>query len=226
MTSSTFTAVQLSALDELLGLYLPALKRFSATSMRFSHDRAEDMVHGFVADKVIEQKLLRLADRSKGKLRSFLLKSFTNYVNDELRKERAAKRGPAPAQIVSIEEHAAKIPAAGSLRHDFDLIWARQVISEALNRMRRECKEKNRPEVWKLFEIRVLNPAINDADVVSYEALVAKFRLRSPSQAANLLLTAKRMFRRTIEDVVRETVGNNDEVAEEILDLHKILSQG
>lgn len=219
-----FTAVQLRALDELLSLYVPALKRFSVTSMRFSSDRAEDMVHGFVADKVIEQKLLRQADRSKGKFRSFLLRCFTNYVNSEQRKERAAKRGPPSSQILSIEEQAEEIPAAGSLRHDFDLIWARQVISAAIDRMRHECGEKNRNEIWRLFEIRVLGPALGDADAVPYERLVTEFRLKSPSQAANLLLTAKRMFRRIIEDIVRETVGNDDQVAEEIRDLHKILA--
>ena len=220
----SLTAVQLRALDELLCLYMPALKRFSVASMRLLPDRVEDLVHGFVADKVMEQKLLRQADRSKGKFRSFLLKCFTNYVNSEQRKERAAKRGPPSSQILSIEEHAEEIPASGSLRHDFDLIWARQVLSETIDRMRRECEEKNRPEIWRLFEIRVLGPALGDADAVPYEALVTKFRLRSPSQAANLLLTAKRMFRRMIEDVVRETVGNDDQVAEEIRDLHKILA--
>ena len=84
-TCDPLTAVQLRALDELLGLYLPALKRFSVTSLHLPPDRAEDMVQGFVADKVIEQKLLRQADRSKGKFRSFLLRCFTNYVNSKQR---------------------------------------------------------------------------------------------------------------------------------------------
>ena len=58
-----------------------------------------------------------------------------------------------------------------------------------------------------------------------YEELVAKFGLRSPSEASNLLITAKRMFARVLREVVRETVADEAEVETEIMELKRILSR-
>ena len=56
-------------------------------------------------------------------------------------------------------------------------------------------------------------------------SLVAKHGFQSPIQAANALITAKRMFKRVLEEVARDTVETDAEVAEEIRELKRILSR-
>ena len=72
------------ALDELLRLYLPALRAYSLYRRQIEPDRAEDLLQGFVVRQVLERGLLTKADASRGRFRSFLLKSLQNYVFSEL----------------------------------------------------------------------------------------------------------------------------------------------
>ncbi len=58
-----------------------------------------------------------------------------------------------------------------------------------------------------------------------YDKLVARFGLRSPSEASNLLITAKRMFARALHEIVRETVSDDQDVEPEIRELKRILAK-
>src|SRR4051812_38640775 len=64
-----------AALDVLLRRYAPALRAHLLLDRRMSGDRskAEDVLQGFVADKVLERNLIALADRERGRFRTFLL---------------------------------------------------------------------------------------------------------------------------------------------------------
>lgn len=215
---------QEEALNDLLRIYGPVLRRYLVGILRLRPEEAEDLVQEFVARRILEHRLLDRADRSRGRFRSFLLKCFLNFVNGERRKARAAKRGPPPSQMLPLDDWAEAIPDPRGSRKAFDSLWARQVLSGALDRMRRECEEKRRTDVWGVFERRLLGPAFSGDPPPSYEALVEEFQLQSPSQAANLLITAKRSFQRALESVVRDTVGDEDEVEEEIRALKRALA--
>jgi hypothetical protein len=56
-----------------------------------------------------------------------------------------------------------------------------------------------------------------------YDKLVGRLGLASPSQAANLLITAKRMFNRHLRAVVMETVADPAQAEDEIEELKKCL---
>ena len=97
-------------------------------------------------------------------------------------------------------------------------------MATAVERMRSECAEKGRSDLWEVFSCRVLEPALEQAPIPSYEVLVQRFGFQSPSQASNLLITAKRMFHRALADTVRDTVADESQVEEEIRDLKAILA--
>ncbi|MBU1909604.1 MAG: hypothetical protein KJ726_06135 [Verrucomicrobia bacterium] len=215
---------QEAALDELLRAYCPVLRHYLVRIMRLRPEQAEDLVQDFVARRILEQRLLDRADRSRGRFRSFLLKCFMNFVRSELRKQRAAKRGPPPSQVVSLEEHAGHIANPRSSRKDFDALWARQVLGTALERMQRECEAKGREDVWGIFQRRILDPVFSNEPPCAYEELVADFHLKSPAQASNLLITAKRSFQRSLEETIRETVADESEVSGEIAALKRALA--
>ena len=92
----------------------------------------------------------------------------------------------------------------------------------------RNVEREGRTDLWKLFEGRILRPALDGAEPVAYEQLVTELGYKSPSQAWNALVTVKRMFERSLRSVIREYVGDDDEklVEEEIKDLHVLLARG
>ena len=66
------------ALGELLVRYLPALRAHLVRRLRFTPDEAEDLLQGFIADKVVERGLVARADRRRGRFRTFLLAALEN----------------------------------------------------------------------------------------------------------------------------------------------------
>jgi hypothetical protein len=91
--------------------------------------------------------------------------------------------------------------------------------------MRRECEQKGRMDLWEIFDGRVVQPLLGAETTLPYETLVQRYRFESPLQASNALITAKRMFRRNLEEVVRDTVETEAEVDQEIRELKRILSR-
>ena len=212
----------MAALDDLLTSYLPALKAHLVYNMRMTPDRAEDLVQGFVEDKVLRGKALEHADRAKGRFRNFLLRVFSNYVASEIRKEKAHKRAPDKAPV-SLSEFPDMIARDTELERSFDVTWAQQMLDEVCRRMREECEEKQRLDIWLVFEKRLVGPILYGTEPMGYDELIEEFGLESPAQASNVLITGKRMFKRVLTECVRETVADEGDVEAEIEDLKSAL---
>src|SRR3954471_12003993 len=69
---------QRTALGDLLQRYMPALRTHLLLERRLPPQRADDLLQAFVSRKVLEQRLIRKADRGRGTFRSFLLRSLNN----------------------------------------------------------------------------------------------------------------------------------------------------
>ena len=214
-----------TALDQLVTAYRPALVRHLVTNMRLPPDRAEDLVQAFLADRLLDRNVLQEAAREKGRLRSFLLRVFGNFVIGQLRRQQAHKRRPESLDAVALDNLPELRSGDASLAEAFDTAWARQVLARTLDRMRDECQAKDRRVIWGVFEARVLGPLIDEVPPMPYEQLVERFGLRSPSEASNLLNTAKRMFARLLHAVVRETVAADRDVEAEIRELKRVLAK-
>ncbi len=189
-------------------------------------DRAEDLVQGFIAERILEKNLLAKADRGRGRFRSFLLKCFGRYVQDQFCKAEAQKRGPAPSRVLRLDEHPDLLITGPASERSFHLAWARGVIAQSTRAMEVECRQKGRMDLWEIMQGRVLGPALEGTVPVAYDDLVQQFGFRSPAEASNALITAKRMFVRCLHEVVRDTVETEQEVDMEIRDLKRILSTG
>ncbi len=216
--------VNRAALEELLHKYLPALRAHLIVQKRVKPDRADDLVQGFISSKVVEQNLLRRADRERGKFRTFVLTALDRFIIDEIRKQQARRRAPAEGGVISLGDD----PDLASVSHQpvaaFDLEWARQVLGETIARMKEECRVSGRPELWGVFECRILLPSLDGTEPTGYEELIGRFGFKSPVQASNMLITGKRMFARILRQVVGEYSTDADEADEEIRDLQSILA--
>jgi len=71
----------------------------------------------------------------------------------------------------------------------------------------------------------LLGPMLHHAEPLPYEQLVEKFRLASPAQASNLLITARRMFVRVLRAVIGEYEPDEKAIDAEIAELMEQLSR-
>lgn len=141
----------------MLGLYFPALRAHLVRGKRVPADRADDLLQGFVCDKVLERDLLSHVQEGRGKFRTFLLCALDRYLVDQFRSDQALRRAPHRAGSGQRENDAGMVASdlAGP-SSAFDAAWARAVVAEAVFRMKGECDRSGRSDVWGLFDCRLL----------------------------------------------------------------------
>jgi DNA-directed RNA polymerase specialized sigma24 family protein len=209
-----------AAITALLTNYRPALRQFLIEGRRLPADTADDLLQGFITEKVLAKNLLALADSSRGKFRSFLLSSLNNFVTSHMRRLQ-----PITARTVDLDYAEDVAADAEEALQCFEREWVQQVIRSALLSMQTECTERRRPDLWEIFQLRVVNPALWEAEPVEYAELVARFKLASPRQAINLLASSKRIFARHLRAAIGQYAPTEREIDEEIADLRAICSR-
>ena len=219
------SSVRRRTLEALVKQYQPALRSYLMARRRIGPHEADDLLQEFLAGKVLDQQILRQADRTRGKFRTFLMTALERFAISEHRKASAARRSPASGPVGSIESMAeVEQPVAAEAADLFDVEWAKQAVEVAVGRMRRECEAGGRADVWGVFKARVLEPTLNGSEPVPYERLVPQLNLGSPEQASNLLTTAKRMFGRSLREVAAEYAEDDADAGDEVRRLKQILS--
>lgn len=213
---------QRTALGELVRRYAPALRAHLIIRKRVRPQDADDLVQAFLAAKVVEQRLVGRAERARGKFRTFLLTALDRFVVNQLQFEGTRKRSAATVELrEELDADAAADPSAA-----FDAAWAREVIAQAMRRVRDRYQSGGREDIWTIFEARVIAPMLDHAQPVPYDQLVRRLGLRSPDEAWNLLATAKRAFASELRAVVGEYEKDEHRIEEEIAELRAALAQG
>jgi len=212
------------ALAELLRVYLPALHAHLTGPMRIDANRADDLIQGFLTDKVVEQNMIALADPKRGRFRTFLLTALERFIVDVHRRESARKRAP-KSKLLDVDEQRDPVAVGGNPSDEFDRAWAGEVLAEVMRRMRRECDSDRRGHLWAVFEARMLLPITDGTQPVSHEELASRLGLESATQSANALGSAKRTFTRIFRSVVAEYAADESEVDAEIRELWEIFSR-
>jgi DNA-directed RNA polymerase specialized sigma24 family protein len=214
------TALRGEALSEVLRRYVPAMRSHLVARLRIEPELADDLLQGFIVRKILEYDLLSRASPARGKFRTLLLTSLGNYVRTELGR-RARHTGS------DLEPVAENLPDDGSGEPgaDFDVPWARAIISEAIERMRAECNQSGRDDIWGVFDARILGPTLRDEPPLEYAQLIQRFGYKSPAQASNVLMTAKRTFERILRSLVAEYAESDEQIDAEIADLRDVLSR-
>ncbi len=213
------------AVTEIVRAYSPALRAHLLQSLRYDEHHADDLLQGFLADKVLEQRLIGHADPNRGRFRTFLLAALDRYVIDEHRRRSAQKRSPA-GEVMDVDQHRDTLASAAGGADAFDAAFAREVLGEVLEVMRQQCASLNRADLWDVFEVRYLKPATQDVEPEPHESIARRLSLQSPHQAGNLLITAKRMFTRIFKAVVARYAQGDEEVRAEVRDLWRIFASG
>lgn len=211
------------ALSDLLARYMPALRAHLRLAKRISPEDADDLLQSFIADKFLERDLIAAADQTKGKFRTLVLTALDRYAISEFRRAAALRRTFDPAN----GQDADGLDVAGRAiepHQQFDIAWAREVLNAAVAAVRDECNASGRGDIWGVFESRILRPIAENAAPGDYAELVERFAIPSPAAAANLLVTAKRMFARQLRAVIAEYAASPGEIEDEIDDLQRVLA--
>jgi len=218
-----------AALDRLFRQYRPAIKHYLVSRFRFDNATAEDVVQGFLLDKVLKKNLVGQAFRHRGRFRTFLLTSVNRYAVDHFRRASVRRRIP-PNALISLEsiregEAVVDLPPVGA--GAFDNAFVRQVLAMAVWRLRQWCdaEKETGPAVWQVFYRRVLEPVIDDREAPPYAELVAdpELDVASDREARNRLTTAKRVLRRELEGIVADYSNDSAEAREELEELRRLI---
>jgi DNA-directed RNA polymerase specialized sigma24 family protein len=211
-------------LDRLIRAYWGPLRIFLVATFPSLRDQADVFLQEFAEDKILKKGWLQRADRSRGQFRDFLKTSLRNFVLDRLNRVEA-RRPP-----VSLEDLPREPAAPEASSEEFDLTWARTVLAQTLQRMEADCKnpaedQPRRSQIWEMFRLRLLEPAFNDAQPPPYDQLIEHFGLRSPTDASNMLLSGKRIFKMHLNRVIKEYAEQDAATAAEIEAIENFLSR-
>lgn len=211
-----------SALRTLLNRYWPALNSYLVYVKRLRGEEAEDVLQSFVADKFLEQAFIKHADERRGRFRTFLLACLNNFYASRQRSE--GLRWTEGLDGSNVSERAV-VSERQTQAIQFEAAWARALVRDVLKRMEEECIGNGRGDVWRVFEGRILRDLFSASEAVPYEQLAMELRLESPSQAANLLVTGKRMYARLLREAIAEYERDESAQEAEIDELCAILAQ-
>ena len=211
------------ALSNFCEAYWPPLYAFVRHRGHASPE-AQDLVQGFFAH-VLEQNTLSRADRDKGKLRTFLLGSFQNYLFNEYDRSRALKRGGGK-QILSIDEY---LPEAEASIMDtmhlsdsaaYDLVWASNVVRRAWQHLESDFEKEGKTE-W----LEVLRPFVAGGGKTPLSQDEAAQKLGVPIATLRTWLSRLRQrYREAMRAEVASTVSGPAEIDQELHYLYQILT--
>lgn len=193
----------------------------------YDNECAKDLTQGFFHEIVLGKHLIEQADETKGRFRTLLLRTLDRYRISVKRAETARKRRPMDG-VVSLEdfEETCLILASKEMKPDeaFTYIWASVLLDDVVTEVKRGCYRDGKQFHWDLFNAHVLNPIITGKQSPTLKELSKCFGIESETKASNMIVTIKRRFQRAIAERVRQHVETDEEVAQEIRDLMKILS--
>lgn len=210
------------ALENLCRTYWGALYAYARRRGHSPADAA-DLTQAFFA-RFLEKRFLRNVDRSKGKFRSFLLKTLHDFLVDEWRHAHAEKRG-GTRPLISIDTEEWESRYAHELASDttpeslFERRWAMALFDQALTRLRAESVEAGKAREFDLLKEFLSSPSSDEA----YAPVAGKLGLSEGAVAVQVHRLRKRCGQLVREEVAH-TVAHPDEVEEEMRHLLDVLS--
>src|ERR1051325_1850781 len=207
--------------------YWHALRIYLACLLsRFPNYReeADDLLQDFMVKKILQPGWMELADPGKGRFRDFLKSSLRHFVTGEVRKREAEKRG-GRQQALTLDELEQELPGPEPSSDTFDFAWLQMLLTETLEQMEKSCAASDCTHIWKIFQARLLRPALEGIEPMPYDEVIAQFGFKSPAQATNALATAKRTFARHLRAVIAEYETGDSAVRAELDSLRLLLAK-
>lgn len=184
---------------------------------------AEDLTQSFFA-RLLEKDWLAVADRERGRFRSFLLGSLKHFLANEWDKARAQKRG-GHLRSVSLdapvgEERLQHEPAAkGSPDREFDRRWALTLLDAVLARLEEEFTQAGKAKLFGQLKLSLGS----DRAEVNYTRLAGELAM-SEGAVRVAVHRLRQRYRELLRDEIAQTVATASEVEDELRLLFQALA--
>jgi RNA polymerase sigma factor (sigma-70 family) len=211
------------ALAELCQIYWHPLYGY-LRRRGYDADNAQDLTQGFFVS-LLERHSIRIADRSRGRFRSFLLIALKRFVINEHARDVSAKRGGGHVHLALDFEDAERVYALESRSEDtpehvFDRKWAAITIDRALRRLNQECCDSGRST-----EARALMPYLTDSvELPPYKTVAAELDM-SEGAVKVAIHRLRHRFGAVLRAEIGDTVTEDSDVDDEMRELIRIVSR-
>ncbi len=209
------------ALSELCQAYWHPLYAY-VRSRGFSAADAQDLTQAFFM-RLFEKQSLQVADRGRGKFRSFLLGSLDHFINNEFDRARAQKRGGGVAPV-SLDFAAGESRLSLEPTHQltperlFERHWALAVLETVIQRLESEYRTAGKERHFESLS----EALAGDRDRPDFAAIGQRLDMTADAarQAAHRL---RKRYRSLLREEVGRTVADPADVDEELADLFRAL---
>lgn len=188
-----------------------------------SVEDAQDLTQEFFA-RSLERKYYQLADRSRGRFRTFLLTSLKHFLINDWKKANRGKRG-GELQFVSLDaeqtETRFRAEPADHRSPDkaFEKRWAMVLLDRVLDQLQAEFVAAGRGQVFEVLK----SSLTGEGNESSY----ADIGRRLEMSEGNLKVTVHRLrhrYRELLREEIAKTVDGPEAIDEEMRDLFAALS--
>jgi len=189
----------------------------------FSAPDAEDLTQGFFM-RLLEKSWLSDADRTKGKLRTFLLIAFRRFQTNEWRHGMALQRGGGKVMVMSdlegVEDRYAGAQPGLTAEELFDRQWALALLGNVLESLEKEFSDNGKQKDYDVLK----GVLMADHGELNYAELAETLETSEGSArvAAHRL---RKKFRQRFRHAIEETLEEGESLSEEMAFLAKVLSE-
>jgi len=173
----------------------------------------------------IAKELLRLADRNKGRFRTFLLAMLDQFLANERTRTRRQKRG-GRFQFVSLDQQTPEqryalepVDDGGTPEEIFLRQWALTLLQKTTDALAAKCAAEGKRELFEASR-RLLH---RESEGAVY-ADVAKRLGMSEGAVRVAVHRLRQQFGRLLREEIARTVGSSGEIEEELRFLMRVLS--
>lgn len=188
-------------------------------------DDAEDLTQEFFA-QLIAKEHLRLADREKGRFRTFLLAMLDQFLANERSRAHRQKRG-GQFQFVSLDQQTPEeryamepIDDSGTPEEIFLRQWALTLLKNATDALSRRCGAEGKQELFDVARRLMYRDDVGGA----YTGVAERLGM-SEGGVRVAVHRLRQTFGEALRDEIAQTVHTRGEVEEELRFLMKVLSQ-
>jgi RNA polymerase sigma-70 factor (ECF subfamily) len=212
-----------AAIEELCRAYWYPLYAYVRRQGHNPHD-AQDLTQGFFAH-FLEKDYFRLADRDKGRFRSFLLTALKRYMVNEFEKTNARKRGGGAVHLPLDESAAESLyqfesGAPSTPEKLFDRNWAFTVLDQVRQRLKDDFAGSGKIDRFEQLAqfLPGARPDATYADVAR-QLGVAEGTIKSDMHRL------RQRFAQLLRIEIANTVSSPEEVDEEIRYLIDVIAE-
>ena len=212
------------ALEQLCGTYWYPLYAY-VRRQGHSIEEAQDLTQEFFA-RLLERKYVRLADRNRGRFRTFLLTSLKNFLINEWNKANREKRGSG-RRILSLDEEMAesRFLAEPAIEQPSDTLydrgWAAVLLDRALAALRAEFAQAGKEDLFERLKAFVWG----EKNALSYAAMAEQLGMTEGAVKVAIHRLRQR-YGELLRSEVAQTVSTPAEVNEELRYLVSVLRDG